>query len=244
MKRPDAGPPVRSPTVAPASCAMSAPPRDPTGQALARRRRRGARRRRSTGPPRRPHPADVADVGQHLGQHTGLAQTAVGLVGEPGADERRRQVVLGRREDRFAVASGTATLRRGEDVAVQRIVDHAGYDVAVALRRDRHREAREPVEVVRGAVDRVDQPPDARPPRVVGALFTHDAVVGPSGADAGHDEGLGRAVDLGHHVGRDDFVDTSTRWRSSPSSNSAAASAASVVASVSNSPARSSTATP
>ena len=97
-----------------------------------------------------------------------------------------------------------AALRRGEDVAVQRVDDHADDRVAVDLGGDRHGEARVAVQVVGGAVDRVDRPSAPRwCPTSAVPSSPRIAVVGSRAADAARDERLGGPVHLGDHVGAD-----------------------------------------
>ena len=99
-----------------------------------------------------------------------------------------------------------------EHVVEQRVDHHAGQQLAAlhavvdhrrvdALGGDRHREPGVAVEVVGGAVERVDHPADAARAGSGRALLAEDAVVGTGRQQRVDDELLGGPVDLGDHVG-------------------------------------------
>ena len=104
--------------------------------------------------------------------------------------------------DRLAVAKGPRAERGGEALTADQVVDHADGIDAVDLRRDRHREARQIADEVRGPVDRVDDPDDTGLRRLVRALFTEESVVGASVEQNADDRLLGPSVHGGDHVGR------------------------------------------
>ena len=89
---------------------------------------------------------------------------------------------------------------RREDLLAQRVVDDAVLELALARDADRHRELREAVQVVRRAVERIDDPlvlvVAAR-----AAFLGEDRVLGVVVADDLDDRGLGGLVDL-----RDELV--------------------------------------
>ncbi len=134
-------------------------------------------------------------------QHVGLSPPALGFVREPGRDQRVGQLGLCRHADPSAVPVRTAVARRSEHVVVQGVDHHAGHDLTVERGRDRHGEARVAVEIVGRAVDRVDDPLDARRARLGRAFLADDRVVGPSCVNGRDDVVLGGTVHLGHHVG-------------------------------------------
>ncbi len=105
------------------------------------------------------------------------------------------------RGHRSTVAGCTESLGCGELVGVHRVADHSCDGLAVVLRRDRDGEPRETVEIVRRAVDRIDQPANARCSRDNSAFLTDDGVVRPARVDASDDQTLGSAVHIGDHVG-------------------------------------------
>ena len=76
--------------------------------------------------------------------------------------------------------SAPRAARGGEHLVADGVDHHADDDLAVDLGGDRHVEAGEAVEVVGGAVERVDDPAHAAAcPAVLAALLAEDAVVGP-----------------------------------------------------------------
>ena len=77
---------------------------------------------------------------------------------------------------------------------------HGG--LAVDLDRDRDPVARVPVQVVRGPVDRVDDPADAGGRLGARALLGQHPVAGSLAPDPVDDQALAGLVDLGDHVGR------------------------------------------
>jgi len=75
-----------------------------------------------------------------------------------GGEERRLDaVVIGNAYAGVVTEGAGAPLRREEEVA-QRLVDHAGDHLLAVAQADRDRPEREVLQVVRGAVERIDDP--------------------------------------------------------------------------------------
>ncbi len=144
--------------------------------------------------------ADVADLRQQRAHHLRLGGPALREVAEPRADER-----LGERR-RGPVVEALAVVERAtaHDGLVGLAAHRGGNDpddhLAVLLRRDGHRPGRQPVEVVDGAVDGVDDPADAAGAVGAGALLPQEAVVGAVLPDEAGDQLLGGEVHLGDDV--------------------------------------------
>ena len=102
--------------------------------------------------------------------------------------------------DRGAVR-GPAARVGAEELVGDDVVHDAATDRAVDLGGDRHVEAGEAVEVVGGAVERIDDPADAAGAAAVGALLAEDPVVGAGAESSRLDQRLGGPVHLGDHVG-------------------------------------------
>jgi hypothetical protein len=84
---------------------------------------------------------------------------------------------------------------------VHRDVDHACHHVAGYLGGDADRPVGQPVKVVDGAVERVDDP--AHPPLAgLAAFLTQHGVAGPRSQEPAGDEPLRGLVHLGDHVCR------------------------------------------
>ncbi|CAB4580609.1 unannotated protein [freshwater metagenome] len=64
--------------------------------------------------------------------------------------------------DRKTISERALATNRGEDLAMQRVMDDANGDLAIDLGCDRDRESGVAIEVVRCAVDRVDNPANTR----------------------------------------------------------------------------------
>ncbi len=164
--------------------------RGPTGRAPARSRRRPARtatEHRSTAA------APIRRMSRTRGRtwtSTSACRAALGgVVGEAGGDQRGGEVVVVGHD----APAGRCASRRGPGPrrTRRRAADRARRRRSTSpstLGGDRHREARDAVEVVRGAVDRVDEPPHADVPGDVGAFLADDAVVRPAVEDAVDDE--------------------------------------------------------
>src|SRR5438132_663290 len=80
------------------------------------------------------------------------------------------------------------------------IVDHADLNAAGGPQPDRNSECREPVGVVRRAVQWIDDPAPPGPPLGSAALLGEDGVVGKRHRQAPDDQLLGANVHLGHEV--------------------------------------------
>ena len=163
-------------------------------------------------------PADVAHLRQQPRHDRALDAPHLGCVRESGADER-----LGERDrrgdvDRRSVVEPSrrrALADRGRvQLAARRIVDdarhiHPAQRVGLTLdHRDAHRVVRDAVQIVRGAVDRVDDPGQPAGAGVPAALLAEDAVIGTRVGKAVPDEALDFAVGF-----RDDVDGTRFRVR-------------------------------
>jgi threonine aldolase len=147
------------------------------------------------------HAPYIADVGQDLREHPALAATAGGVVREAGADQRDGEVAPAGHPQRHVVTPRAVAPHGAEDLTERRIGDDPDDRSAVHDRGDRHRIAGVVVEVVRGAVDRVDAPPHAARAGDRGALLAEHAVVGTGVEQAGDDLLLGPEVHGRDHVG-------------------------------------------
>ncbi len=130
------------------------------------------------------------------------ATRSAGRVREARGDQRRAELGLVRDADRLPVAGRLAAADGGEAVAVERVVHDPHGGLAVDLDRDRDPVARVPVQVVRGPVDRVDDPADAGGRLGARALLGEHPVAGSLAPDPVDDQALAGLVDLGDHVGR------------------------------------------
>ena len=132
----------------------------------------------------RPEAADVAHVADQVLDHGGLSSPSLRSVREPGGDERSaagRRGRCRRSARRSSVAPPAAGC--GEQLADGRHVDSADERSVGVGRGHRRRPRGHVVDEVRRAVDRIDEPRDARRSRPVGALLADDCVVGTGGAD-------------------------------------------------------------
>ena len=130
------------------------------------------------------------------------------VVEESGRDEREvERDGLGDLETRALVVRAAAT-SRGRRRARRDVRDGARQDLPagrVGLPRDDgdgHGGRRQPVQVVDGAVDRVDDPGQPRGPCRRAALLPQDRVVGPLGSEDLAQETLGGEVGSRDNVGR------------------------------------------
>ena len=167
-----------------------------------RSRRPGGRKRRCSSRSQAAETADIGDVGQEVRNESGLFRPNGGLVVEASAEHRSGEIDRLAHVDRLAVAKGPRAERGGEALAADQVVDHADGIDAVDPRRDRHREARQIADEVRGAVDRVDDPDDSGLRRLVCALLAEESVVGASVEQNADDRLLCPSVHGGDHVGR------------------------------------------
>ncbi len=90
-----------------------------------------------------------------------------------------------------------------EHFVVGRIIDHAGDDGAVALEPDRHREMRNAVQEIGGAVERIDDPAVALVgARERAAFLAEKAVIRPRLGELLAQRLLGAAVGRGDEIAR------------------------------------------
>ena len=118
-------------------------------------------------------------------QHHGLQHRQVRVdvlrvraIGKAGGDERAVERALLADADAMILAVRAVAARGGEDLLAHRIVDHRVLELPADLAGDRHRERREAVHEVRGAIERIDDPDGCRCRRCCAAFLGEDGVVG------------------------------------------------------------------
>ncbi len=104
---------------------------------------------------------------------------------------------------------GSSSLFRGEEFAVNGIVDHARHQLPILIRRQpwrpmfetqRNIEERKAVGEIGGAVERIDIPPVSALQAGAGSLFAIDAVIGKLLTEPADDEFFRCPVGFGHQV--------------------------------------------
>ena len=124
---------------------------------------------------RRAAAPDVAHLRQQPRDDPALRRAHPGLVAEARRHQSGGEIVATvERRERHAVEGRRLARGDGEQLVAHRVEHHAGAPLA----GDRHRPLRVAEEVVGGAVERVDDPAQARRARAVVALLSHDRVVG------------------------------------------------------------------
>ena len=105
---------------------------------------------------------------------------------------RRRACARAATRMRLSLRIGALAALGDEQFVIGRIIDHAGDDGAVALERDRHREMRDAVQEIGGAVERIDDPAVASVGALVRAAFlAEEAVIRPRLGELGAQNLLG-----------------------------------------------------
>ena len=153
---------------------------------------------------RRAEAAQARDLRLHRGNLLAeQREVAAAEMRQPAGDDRVGEPLPRRDPQAPVVEEGALAALGGEQLVVDRIVDQAGDDRAVALERDRDREMRNAVQEVGGAVERIDDPGDGscRCPR--GAAFlAEEAVARPRLGQFLAQDFLGAPVGRGDEIGR------------------------------------------
>src|ERR1700722_9079136 len=148
----------------------------------------------------RPRPAHTGRGGHnHLEHGEILIDMGAGTKRKTGADQRAFQGALRADPDFLALELRAVAARSGEEFLPHGIVDHGVLQAALVLERDRHREGRETMQKIRGAVERIDDP-DELVVAAAPAFLGEERVLRVAAADGGDDVGFGLAVDLGHEI--------------------------------------------
>ncbi len=139
-----------------------------------------------------------------LGQYPGLVNPAGGVIAEAGDHQRLTEIGLGGAVQSPTRPPGTPADGRGPLLAGVDVAHHTRHHLAVQLRGDGHRAVRQAVQVVDGAVDRVDDPPHPGTRALATGrgtvLLAQHGVVRPQPAQLGGDLPLHGPVSRGHHV--------------------------------------------
>jgi hypothetical protein len=122
------------------------------------------------------------------------------IVAEPGGDQRGGEVSALPDPDRAVVADGAVAGHGAVQAAGARVEDGAHREGAVDLHGDGGGVGGVAVHVVRGAVQRVDDPTHPALPVQQAALLGKQGVVGALEAQSLDDEKLRLSVHLAHHV--------------------------------------------
>jgi hypothetical protein len=145
-------------------------------------------------------PAHARGIGDQRPQRP---QVPVQILGIPERNPRTQQgtveVDAVTHPNAAIIQQRTSSPRGGEEFLPQRIVDHGLLQPIPVFQGDRDREMRHPVQEVRGAVQRVDDPHEVVP-RLVPAFLGEDAVIRVGMAQDLHDRLLGLQIHLGHEV--------------------------------------------
>jgi len=155
----------------------------------AKPRRRDLRQHQRAGPVAIEDPALRHQRHDHIGHMPG-----VGAVAGADGDQAVVDAVIGAARHRLAVQPGPLPPDRGIEVARQRMHRHPGHHLPVLDQRDHHAPMRQPRQIGRGAVDRVDHPLKAGGARGLALLLSQDGVMGIGGGDGGADQILDLAV--------------------------------------------------
>ena len=128
---------------------------------------------------------------------------AAPVMRQAAGDHRVGQPLAHRDPDALVVEIRALAALGDEQLLVGRIVGQAGDDGAVALERDRHREMRDAVQEIGGAVERIDDPAMALVGAGAGAAFLAEKAVGrPRLGQFLVDDLLGAAVGGGDEIAR------------------------------------------
>ena len=149
----------------------------------------------------RPGATDVTHAGKDRRQGAGLTAAHLGVVGEPGGHQCFGQVDRATHADRQAVTHGAVPGDGRVCVPGHSVVHHPDRGAVVDLDPDRYAEGGVAIDVVRGAVERIDDPAHAARPFAQGAFFTQQPIVGPGPRQGLDNEALRLLVDPGNQVG-------------------------------------------
>src|ERR1700733_2549501 len=128
---------------------------------------------------------------------------AAAVMRQAAGDNRVGQVLARRDPDALVVEIRALAALGDEQLLIGRIVGQAGDDDAVALERDRHREMRDAVQEIGGAVERSDGPTMALVGAGPGPTFLAEKAVGrPRLGQFLIDDLLGAAVGGGDEIAR------------------------------------------
>ena len=89
-------------------------------------------------------------------------QVGAAAEGDAGGEDHLDHLAPARDAQPAVVEVGAGALLGHEHLVLDRIVDHARHDLALVLERDRDRPVRQPVQEVRRAVERIDDPAPGR----------------------------------------------------------------------------------
>ena len=130
-------------------------------------------------------------------------------MGDPGADQGAPRILAARhaqpaRAGVGRVDEGADAFLGPEQLVGDRLIDHAGDDLAVALETDRNIEVRHAVDEIVGAVERIDDPAVAAP-NLAGALglaafLAQETVLGSSARQLGAQDAFGLVVGAADEV--------------------------------------------
>ncbi len=98
----------------------------------------------------------TAECAEH--RHVGIEMLCDVLERNAGRKQRIFEAMALADANTFAVELRAGAARRGEFLVAHRIDDHRMLQAVAVLQADRHREMRNAVQVVRGAVERIDDP--------------------------------------------------------------------------------------
>src|SRR5262245_37045517 len=117
-----------------------------------------------------------------------------GLVPEAGSDQGIGEVRRRVAPDALVIQVRALATYGRVTLTERRHAHNTDSEVAVDLDADAHRPARQPVEIVDGAVDRVDKPTHPRRPRIGGPLLGEHAVVWSPFLDPVDDQPIGWTI--------------------------------------------------
>jgi hypothetical protein len=115
------------------------------------------------------------------------------------SDQRAFERGLFAHADLAAVELRAVTARGGEQLLAHHVEHHGVFQAALDLAGDRHRETREAVHEIRGAIERVDDPQHVALAGLA-AFLGQKRVVGMQAPDGFDDIGLGSPIHLGDVV--------------------------------------------
>src|SRR4029077_17929488 len=116
-----------------------------------------------------------------------------------GADERAFQGALAADADLLALQLRTVAARSGEKFVPHRTVDDAMLQATLVLKRDGDGESGKPMQKIRGAIERIDDPHELAL-AAAARFFGQDCVLRIAAVDGGDDVRLGLAVDVGDEI--------------------------------------------
>ena len=133
----------------------------------------------------------------------GQTQIAAAQMRQAAGDDGIGKALARRDPDALVVEERALAALGDEELVVRRIIDDAGNDRARALKPDRHREMRNAVQEIGGAIERVDDPAVGLVAALMRAAFlTEKAVIRPRlGKVLAHDR-LGAVIGGGDEIAR------------------------------------------